>query len=318
MLTSAELEQLAEMTTYLETNGTSREVIRILDDYHRRREGVTMPAAQMVKANFAEALVQLKQGQRLVTIQHNLPQDWRDHIPDGWVVSAVADHINTSIGVPGTELVIQAMDEVTETLRKFSTVSARHDIWGGTQGILCGLAYGYPVSDVYGFYRQYLTPRSYPQTPHISYLGPIVECKFTTCKATCDCASHVWRGGHCEVCGSKFETLTTDSEVVAEAIDHALRTIPGEWGERFAELGQHMWIVNPESTAIPTSPAGNYLDDLVLYPIRPSNITAELEEFNSSFAGVVAILRKHYGEDKVSVEWGLVNFTTGQSETNED
>lgn len=162
---------------------------------------------------------------------------------------------------------------------------------------------------------------------YCGYLGPYLECqlqatkvqlKERSCRNT-DCLSFdavVYSSNtkFCSACGSQIQAVTKQEDSVnvnpgdlAELIHESLYTIQGHFATELEKQLIHIWLDNRRHKG------RSYnidFDKSQNFEIDPTDIPREIEEFSSRFQKEISQFRQHYGENKVTVKWGWINFVS--------
>lgn len=155
-----------------------------------------------------------------------------------------------------------------------------------------------------------------------TYVGPYARCVIamvpvTSVRTACVnavCPNHEREkdGAFCQLCGSATGDVayteldeSVDQWAVSEALGERLTTPGGdaecEW--RRTELA-HLWMPN-----VSTPWRDGHLESreaFALIGIGETQIGDEIAAFRDFFAPELTILREHYGDQAVTVQWGII------------
>jgi hypothetical protein len=158
-----------------------------------------------------------------------------------------------------------------------------------------------------------------------SYIGGYVRCKThkvndTESRRSCSnskCKSHggnVWdeKKKFCEACGS--EITKQDFPIVRQNVERyelyeeLKEQLMPPFGDTFHfkmdEQNEDLWLSNLTDWGLHVTPNRECVSEAY----TPERIQKEIAEFERKFAKQIAILKKHYGEENVAIEWGYFNY----------
>ncbi len=156
-----------------------------------------------------------------------------------------------------------------------------------------------------------------------TYVGPYVRAVFqmepsTQIDHACtnvDCKNHTrsyMTNAFCEFCGSPIGDIvrttikpSVDGWELTEEINERLTIAHGDAALEWSEQNRvHLWKANYKYGG-----RNSHLDsheDFHLEEITPAMITDDVARFTAFFEDAIDTLRARYGEDAISIHWGII------------
>jgi hypothetical protein len=160
---------------------------------------------------------------------------------------------------------------------------------------------------------------------YTTYVGPHVVCKLgkktvsekirSCTNASCEQHKRAASSKFCSKCGSPIDKVEIPKEVDTvnahnvrmDLLGEALYDVPGDdfhfW---MRDNNTHIWLANRK---VPDTRSFSFdRHEIQNIPLTTEIIAAETEKFVNFYEKELFILRQEYGEENVSVVWGLIHY----------